>query len=517
MPLPTSPSIKHDRFRAAVLEIDRVSKRFGATQALADVSLRVDAGEVVALMGANGAGKSTLVKIIAGVQAPDSGGVRLDGRPSPSSSPRAALSRGIVTVHQATELLGVPEMTVAENLLLGWLCRGALPLVPGRRRLLAAARDVAALIGLDLPLHALFADLSPAQRQLLAVARALADDARVIILDEPTASVSAREAEQLFEVIARLKARGVGVLYISHRLGDLRRIADRAVVLRNGRVVGDYASPLDLDAAVRAMIGHAPAAPALSERHADARRVLEIRQLTLRAGAQPISLDLCAGEVVAITGPLGAGKSRLLRTLFGAEPLRGGSFALDGRAWQPRSVAAAIASGVFMAGEDRWRSSFLPADTLGARIADVIALPHLRRLFPRGSYSRSGIDAIAAAEIERLGIRCQGPDATPDQLSGGNQQKVVLARWQSQPCRVLLLDEPFQGVDVGARADLIAAIRSRRDTATLVAVSDREEALEVADRLFVMREHRLTELRVRREGESVLAALHALESSEDFV
>ncbi|MCW3481676.1 sugar ABC transporter ATP-binding protein [Neisseriaceae bacterium JH1-16] len=500
--------------RDAVLQVRHIGKRFGATQALDQVSLTVRPGEAVALMGANGAGKSTLVKILAGVQTAGSGELLLGGLPFAPRSPREALAAGIVSVHQATEQLGVPALTVAENLLLGRLCNGHLPVLLRRGRLLREAAEVAAYIGLNLPLDAPFDDLTPAQRQLVALARALSEAARVVILDEPTASLSSREATRLFEVIDQLKARGVAVLYISHRLGDLRRIADRAVVLRNGRVAGEFAAPLDLSAAVQAMIGHEPSLPVRRETIRTAQPVLAVQDLVLRPGARPISLSLHPGEVVAITGNLGAGKSRLLQTLFGEQTWRSGTAQLDGQAWRPRSPADSIARGVFLAGEDRWRSSFLPVETLGACIGDLISFPHLGRLFPHGWLRPAHTDRIAATAIGRLGIRTQGPDDTPDLLSGGNQQKVVLARWQSQPYRLLLLDEPFQGVDVGARHDLIDAIRDRQDAATLIATSDVEEALEVADRIFVMHQHSLIEVDNHQGGAAVLATLQALETTE---
>ncbi|WP_051710878.1 sugar ABC transporter ATP-binding protein [Andreprevotia chitinilytica] len=494
-----------------LLALRQIRKRFGATIALDGVDLTLRAGEVVALMGANGAGKSTLVKIIAGASQADDGELRLAGDPIRFDSPRAALNAGIATVHQQTSQLGVPGLSVAENLLLGRLCsaHAAAWLAPATIRQQAAT--IAAAIAPDLPLDADFADLTPAQRQLLALARALHESARLIIFDEPTASLSPRESARLFAVIDHLKQAGIAILYVSHRLADLRRIADRAVVLRNGRVAGEFAAPLDLDAAVRAMVGGA-----LPVRHAAARPPtqqprLELQQVQLLPDSTPFNLCLHAGEVVAITGNLGAGKSRLLQVLFGLRPLPAGRLLLDGVHWQPRSVAEAIDAGIFMAGEDRWRSSFLPVDSLGARLSDLIALPHLRRLFPDGWVKQQQLDDTARSWIQRLGIRCQGPHDTPDQLSGGNQQKIVLARWQSAPAKVLLLDEPFQGVDVGARHDLIASIRSNPDTAVLIATSDLEEALEVADRVLIMGQHTLYDPGQGRDADSLLGQLESLE------
>lgn len=496
-----------------LLVLRQIRKRFGATVALDGVDLSVRAGEVVALMGANGAGKSTLVKIIAGASQADEGELLWAGVPTVFDSPRAALQAGVATVHQQTSQLGVPGLSVAENLLLGRLCsaRSAVLISPAHIQQQAAA--IAGDIAPDLPLHADFADLTTAQRQLLALARALHEQARLIIFDEPTASLSQAESVRLFAMIERLKAAGIAILYVSHRLADLRRIADRAVVLRNGRVAGTFAAPLDLDAAVRALVGSTlPTRPA---KNVDVVRGavprLALKQIQLRPDSTPFDLNLHAGEVIALTGNLGAGKTSLLQALFGLQRWHAGRVLLDGKNWQPRHCADAIDAGVFMAGEDRWRSSFLPVDSLGARLADLIALPHLRRLFGSGWIKPGQLDETAQLWINRLGIRCRGPNDTPDLLSGGNQQKVVLARWQSQPSRVLLLDEPFQGVDVGARHDLVASIRAASDTAVLIATSDLDEALEVADRVLIMDQHTLHDPGQHADAGSLIEHLEHLE------
>ncbi|MCX5478890.1 sugar ABC transporter ATP-binding protein [Kaistia geumhonensis] len=476
---------------APAIAVAGVAKAFGPTQALAGADLSVRPGEVVALMGANGAGKSTLVKIISGSLQPDAGTVTLGGRVVAFSSPREAKAAGIATVHQATDQAGAAGLTVAENLLLDEFCgSGPLFISPGsvRRR----ARAVASALDLDLPLDRDFIDLRPAERQLIAIARAVAAKATVLILDEPTSSLSTTEAERLFSIIRRLKASGMAILYISHRLGDLAAIADRAVVLRGGRIVGEFEKPIDLSAAVTAMIGRRLEAAAHADGTASTPVVVSIAGAMLVPGARPFDLSLHSGEVVAITGTLGSGKSRLLRSLFGLERLAAGGVTIEGAPWQSSGPAESIANGVFLVAEDRWQSSLLPPETPGASIAGTIALPHLPRWFPFGVVDTGRERRIGNEAIARLGIKARSADDTLDQLSGGNQQKVVLARWQAAPCRLLLLDEPFQGVDVGARADLIAAIRnSQSASATLIATSDTEEALEVADRILVMRDHSL--------------------------
>jgi simple sugar transport system ATP-binding protein len=503
---------------AAALSLLAVSKRLGATQALEAVDLTVSRGEVVALMGANGAGKSTLAKIASGVIQPDAGRIVVGGREIRPTSPHGARKAGIAIVHQSTDQLGVPGLTVGENLLLDQLCDGRAGSFVSRRRIAARARSIAERIALDIPLDQDFGALGPAHCQLVAIARAVAADASTLILDEPTASLSPTEADRLFTVVDRLRGRGVGVLYISHRLGDIRRVADRIVVLRNGRVVADQVKPFDFAQTVRAMIGrdlgdsHRAPGPAPS-----ANSVLRMAGVRLLPASKIFDLAVHAGEVVAVTGALGAGKSRLLRALFGIESIASGSVTLDGDVWRPAGPADAIARGVFMAGEDRWRSSLFPPATPGGDIAGTIALPHRRSWRPHGFISETRERKVADRLIRKLGVRCQGAQDTLDLLSGGNQQKVVIARWQAAPCRLLLLDEPFQGVDVGARRDIVDAIRSDLSVgATLIATSDVEEAIEVADIVAVMRSHSIVGLHDLRtnSGESLIASIAALEADE---
>jgi simple sugar transport system ATP-binding protein len=501
------------------LSLSRVSKRFGATQALDAVSLDVGRGEVVALMGANGAGKSTLAKIASGVVRADSGRIAVDGRELMLASPQAARRAGIVVVHQSTDQLGVPGLSVAENLLLDQLCGGG-EVVISRRRIAERARSIADGIAFDAPLDQDFGALGPAHRQLVAIARAVAADASVLILDEPTASLSAAEAERLFGVVDRLRARGVGVLYISHRLGDIRRLADRVVVLRNGRRVADRSKPFDLAAAVKAMIGrNLDEAERARGAELASDPVLSLTAVRLIVGANSFNLEIRRGEVVAVVGALGAGKSQLLRALFGVEAIAEGAFELDGAPWRPAGPAEAIARGVFMAGEDRWRSSLLPPAIPGGDIAGTIALPHRRSWFPWGLVRDDRERRTADDIIRRFGVRCRSARDTLDLLSGGNQQKMVIGRWQAAPCRLLMLDEPFQGVDVGARREIVESIRGNvRDGAALIATSDVEEAIEVADVIALMRGHSIVALHDLRtnSGESLIAAVAALETDESI-
>ena len=472
-----------------ILDVQNISLAFGSTKALVHANLTIEAGEVVALMGANGAGKSTLVKILSGLYSPDAGKVVLQGQEFAPKSPAEAAAKGIVTVHQSTDVVGIPGLTVADALLLNHFVDGRHPFFLSQKSVRKAASRVLSDAGFDLPLDKDFEDLSAADRQLLAIARALANDARLLILDEPTASLSSRESQRLYELIRGLKTRGISVLYISHRTADLAALADRVEILRGGRNVGSFTQPIDFDAAIETMIGRSLSSARPARRETFGKTVLELQNVRLVTGAKPFSLSVREGEVVAITGVLGAGKSRLLSSLFGLGAFADGNALLDGKLYAPDSPADAISSGVVMAAEDRHRSSFIHADWPGESIAAAISLPHLKKWYPSGFLfpdreTREGEDAI-----KRLAIKAQSAAVSVWSLSGGNQQKTVIARWEAEPSRLLLLDEPFQGVDVGARQDIIATIRRHSDRATLIATSDPEEAFEVADRVLVMEHH----------------------------
>jgi simple sugar transport system ATP-binding protein len=473
----------------STLVLAGISKRFGSTIALDRVDLTVAAGEVVALMGANGAGKSTLVKILAGVHPFDSGRIELDGTSIRPATPQHAKALGIVTVHQAIADTGVPGLSVAENLLLDRFCAPGRALIGTRRSQWQAARDIAARIGLELDLGERLDRLTIAEQQLIAIARVLAGRPEVVIFDEPTASLSDTEAQRLFEVIERLRDEGTAILYISHRLADLERIADRTVVLRDGRVAASFTRPIDFQSAIETMIGRDLKAASRAAISA-VRPALSLSRVRLRDDRLPFDLEVGIGEVVAITGAVGAGKTTLAEAIFGVRPLVGGSMSFEGREWKPARPADAIHAGVYLAGEDRWRTSLFPANVPFASIAGTLSFPFLSRWFPFGRVDTRRENEAALEAIQRFGIKCSGPRDRLETLSGGNQQKVVIARWHAHPARLLLLDEPFQGVDIGARDDIIRAIREEASTrATIVFVSDHEEALEVADRIVVVDRH----------------------------
>ena len=469
-----------------VLVLRGIEKSFGSNHVLRDVDLSLPGGAVTVLMGANGAGKSTLVKILSGVHARDAGEVFLAGEPYAPRGPLAARAAGVVTVHQGIDDGVVPDLDVASNLLLEDLATGRTGAVyrPGRVR--DAARGVAERMGLELDLSRPVRELGLADRQLVAIARAMAAEPKLLILDEPTSSLSAREAARLFALIERLRDRGVAILYISHRMSDIERVADRIVTMRDGRISGVFETrPLDTSAAVDAMLGRIVSAAGIDAREGGAVR-LSLAGVRLHADAAPIDLAFKGGEVVAVTGLVGSGKSALAETLFGLRRPLAGAMRLDGEPYAPKGAGDAVARGVFLAPKDRASNAVVPAFDL----AGNFSLPFTRRFSRLGFLGRGAERGSAASLIERLGVVCRAPTDGIGTLSGGNQQKVVVGRWLSEPCRVLLLDEPFQGVDIQARRDIGRTLRDGADErATIVFVAELDEALEVADRIVVMSHH----------------------------
>jgi len=469
-----------------VFRIADLRKSFGPTQVLGGVSLELHAGEVTVLMGANGAGKSTLVRIVSGVYDRDGGAIALDGKDFAPASPADAIRAGVVTVHQNINDGVVVALDVATNLTLDRLNGKGAKLFFNPRAVRRQAREVAARMGLDVDLSAEIGDLSLADRQMVAIARAMAHEPKVLILDEPTSSLSSAEANRLFEVVDRLRERGVAILYISHRMSDIRRLADRIVSLRDGRITGTFdTKPLDYEGAVNAMLGQTMHRAEISARDG-AHTVFSAEGLRLAEHAKPFSLKLGDGEIVAITGLVGVGKTALAETLFGVRAPLAGTMSLNGKAYAPDSTADAIAAGVFLVAKDRAESGIVKDFNL----YENLSMPFLDRLSTLGVARRGAERAVARNAISDLKIVCRSERDDMATLSGGNQQKVMVARWMSQSANLFILDEPFQGVDIAARRDIANKLRgSAQGRATLVFVTELDEALETADRILVMSEH----------------------------
>lgn len=471
-----------------VFRIEGLRKSFGPIQVLGGVDLALRSGTVTALMGANGAGKSTLVKIVSGVYRLDAGTITLAGEAFAPATPAAAIRAGVVTVHQNINDGVVADLDVATNLTIDRLNGAGARLLFNPRRVRREAKVVADRMGLSVDLKAKVSDLALADRQMVAIARAMAHEPRVLILDEPTSSLSSAEADRLFELVGRLRERGVAILYISHRMSDIRRLADTIVSLRDGRIAGVFEGPaLDYEGAVNAMLGQKISLTDVVVRDASA-PVFAIDNLRIADGARPFSLALGDGEVVAVTGLVGVGKTAFAETLFGARAPLAGSMTLMGQAYAPRSTAQAIDKGVFLIAKDRADSGIVP----DFNVYENISLPFLKRLSQFGVSKRGVERAKARDKIAELGIVCRTERDDMSTLSGGNQQKVMVARWLSQPARVLILDEPFQGVDIAARRDIAGKLRaSAPGRATIVFLTELDEAFEIADRIVVMSEHTL--------------------------
>ncbi|MBL8751837.1 MAG: sugar ABC transporter ATP-binding protein [Planctomycetes bacterium] len=485
-----------------------VHKAFGGVPALHDVSFTLRAGEVVALVGENGAGKSTLMKVLAGVHRPDAGSVELDGSPVELRSPRESLARGIALIHQELELCD--NLTVAGALFLGAELRRG-PFLRARA-MAAAARPWLLRLGLDVAPHTPVAALSPGQKQLLEIARALRAEARVLIMDEPTSSLTQGEVERLFAVVRDLKAAGVGIVYITHRLGEVRAIADRLVGLRDGKNSGELAAAeATHDRIVALMVGRALAKAARTP-HAPGAEVLRVRGLRTRAfPQQAVDFTVREREVVGIAGLLGAGRTELLRALFGADRAVAGTIDVGGRALAGHGPADAAAAGLVLLPEDRKHQGVV----LGMPVDQNLSLPTLHR---RGRWlDRRYERELAVRSIADLQIATAGPGQLVGTLSGGNQQKVVLGKWLAAQPKVLLLDEPTRGVDVGARAEIYARLHelAAQGLAVVFVSSELEEVLQLADRVLVLRQGALTaDLSREHMGEqAIMLAATAMEAS----
>ncbi len=468
------------------VELTAITKTFGENAVLRGIDLELGAGQVTVLMGANGAGKSTLVKVLCGVHSANTGTVKLYGEVFNPSSPSEAIRAGVVTVHQSINDGVIPDLDVASNLMLDHLAKPGSGFFLNKKKNNAEARKIAAAMALDVDVTQPVSELGLADRQLVAIARAMAHKPKLLILDEPTSSLSAAEAKRLFTLLDRLRDSGVAILYISHRMSDIRRIADRIVSMRDGKISGVFdEAPLDYESAVRAMLGHS-----LTDANIQipdvGKPVMQLKNIGLQQGSQPFTVDLHANEVVAITGLVGSGKTELASVLFGLNKPSSGEIALMGAPYKPASQAEAIAAGVFLCPKDRASNAVIQ----DFNIAMNISVPFLDRHSAFSFLKNKSERSTAQRTISELGIVCQSDTDEIGSLSGGNQQKVMVGRWLAQASSVLVLDEPFQGVDIKARRDIGAKIRgTAAGRATVIMVSEIDEALEIADRIIVMNDH----------------------------
>ncbi|GHI93595.1 MULTISPECIES: sugar ABC transporter ATP-binding protein [Streptomyces] len=471
-----------------LLSMSGITKSFPGVRALDGVDLDVQAGEVHCLLGQNGAGKSTLIKVLAGAHQPDTGTIRWRGEDVTLRSPIAAMRLGIATIYQELDL--VEHLSVAENVHLGHEPTSAGFVVRGRAAKASTAQLLKRLGHPEVDPGRLVGDLSAAQQQIVSMARALSHDVRLIVMDEPSAALDPDEVDNLFRIVADLTAEGVAVVYISHRLEEIRRIGDRVTVLKDGRAVagGLPAESTPTSEVVALMTGRnveyvfpeRPAGPPAAE------PVLSVKGLARQGEFEPLDLEVRPGEIVGLAGLVGSGRSEILETVYGARKPSAGQVLVDGRPLRPGSVRAAVRAGLGLAPEERKAQALLMLESV-TRNVSVSAMSR----FSRGGWMDQGAELSAArAATRELSLRPDNPSVPVRTLSGGNQQKAVLARWLLRGCRVLLLDEPTRGVDVGARAELYAVIRRLADEglAVLLVSSEVPEVLGLADRVLVLRE-----------------------------
>ena len=454
-------------------------------RALRDVTFELRRGEVHALMGENGAGKSTLVKILAGLHAPDEGEVRVDGRRVTLRSPHEAMRHGIAMIHQ--ELMPVPDLTVAENLLLGREPRGRIPGTVDRRALRKEAQRLLGVLGAELPVDVPMRALSVGEMQTVEIARAIGTQAAVVIMDEPTAALSDREVEALFAAIRKLQANGTALVYITHKMDEVFRIADRITVLRDGRhVATSPAADLDVQRLIALMVGRELVGGRVRDRVEPGARVLTAEGLTRDGCYREVGLSLRRGEILGLAGLMGAGRSEVAAALFGLVPAERGEIRIDGRPVRIRHPAEAMRLGIGMVTEDRRAEGFVPLMS----VRHNVTLASLARCC-KGPVIRHAVEADTAARaIAQTGVKASGDGQAVVELSGGNQQKVVFSRTLMPDPEIVILDEPTRGIDVGAKAEIHALIARLADQgkAVLLISSEMPELLALSDRLLVMRQ-----------------------------
>ena len=476
----------------AVLALENLEKSFGKNQVLKGVSFKLYPGKVTALLGANGAGKSTLIKVLAGLYPPSGGNILVGNTPVEITSPRDADAHGIQIVHQRVSDSIVPGLTVAENLCFEEIATNIIHPFTSPGKIMARAREIIATLELgwdDSFLRTDVADLGIADGQLLLLARALIHQPQVLILDEPTSTLSQSEVERLFEKILWLKENGVAILYVSHRMGEIARLADELVVLRDGRIVFTDNRPFELNRAIDAMLGTQPSASetapeytVVEQRGSDV--TLELFDVQVLPRSAPFDLEIRGGEVTGVLGLIGSGKTELAMGIYGVRPYLAGSIKLHGQPFTPRHPHDCVERGIYLVPEDRVEQAMLPDWS----IADTVNLPFLHRVSTNGVLSSQRQTTVGEKVIANLGVICTDVQQSVDSLSGGNQQKVVVGRWLVNDPQVFILDEPFRGVDIGARREISRQLRELAASGATVIVlsSDVDEIREVSDRILIL-------------------------------
>ena len=484
-------ALRRLRAMTPLISVNKLSKSFPGVRALHDVQFELLAGEVHALMGENGAGKSTLMKILAGVYRRDSGDILVDGQPVSFECPRDAQAAGVGIIHQELQLMN--HLTVAQNIFIGREPRGRLGLFLDEDRLNAQAREILSRMHVNLDPRALVGELTVASQQMVEIAKALSFDSRVLIMDEPTSALNDAEIAELFRIIRELKGRGVGVVYISHKMDELKQIADRVTVLRDGEYVATVdAAHTTVEAIIGMMVGRtltdvAPAARAAAQGEA----ALEVRHLNAGPLVRDVSFTLRQGEILGFAGLMGAGRTEVARAVFGADPVESGEILVKGAKATIRNPSDAVAQGIGYLSEDRKRFGL----ATGMDVESNIVMSNLRSFLSFNFFlRRARMRRRATHFISLLAIRTPSPSQEVRLLSGGNQQKIVIAKWLERDCDVLFFDEPTRGIDVGAKSEIYKLLRSLADEGKAIVMisSELPEILRMSDRIVVMCEGRIT-------------------------
>ncbi|MER8577878.1 sugar ABC transporter ATP-binding protein [Mesorhizobium sp. M1423] len=494
---------------SARLQFDSISKLFPAVRALSDVSFSVGAGEIHGLLGENGAGKSTLLRILSGVYRPTAGSVLIDGRPVTLNNPAQARAAGVAMIHQ--ELQQVPRLSVAQNMFLGHpLTRGGV--FVDRREQERRAAEALAAIDPTIDPAAPLGSLKVAQRQIVEIARALLDRARIVAMDEPTSSLTPSEFERLAEVIAGLARDGVAVVYVSHKLDEVFGICQRATIMRDGAVVETVDLAQVSEKAVVSMMVGRELAQEQHRSHASGEIRLSVRGLASATKVRDVSFDLHRGEVLGIAGLVGSGRTELLRLLAGADRASSGTMEIDGKAIKLSSPRDGIAAGIGLVPEERKREGIVPLRSISSNMA----LASMGVFAPRGVIDHRRLKRVAAEKMKRVNLRPFLLDRPIRLFSGGNQQKAIIGRWLAAGTRILLFDEPTRGIDVGAKAEIYHLIEelAAEGHSVIVVSSELPEVIRLADRVLVMRDGTVAaELGRASLSEQAIAA-HAIPQTE---
>lgn len=497
---------------SSVLTLKGVGKSFPGVRALDAVDFDVRAGEVHALLGENGAGKSTLIKIVSGVYQADQGTVSLDGKQVSFESPQAAHAAGIATIYQ--ELLLFPELSVAENIFMGHAPRGRF----GALKWGAMRREAKALLA-SLDIHDLDPDdivgaLSVGNRQRVEIAKALSQDARILIMDEPTAALTEHDVERLFGIVRLLRDRGVGIVYISHRLEEVFLLADRVSVLRDGKYVATkQVTETSHDDLIEMMVGRRIDQLFPKIEAVIGEPVLEVSNLVRRPMTNDVSLTVRAGEIVGLAGLVGAGRSELALTIFGVTPAERGSVRIEGQEVTIDSPGKATSLGIAYVPEDRGHQGLVRPMSVTPNVSMAI----LERLSARGVIDRGAERALAEKSVDQFAIRTAGIDQIVGKLSGGNQQKIVLAKWLATEPKLLIMDEPTRGIDVGAKAEIhrLMSELAGQGLAILMISSELPEIMGMSDRILVMRDGRIVSGMARAEATQEAIAASMMSDRQD--